>query len=381
MSRILVIDDEEEFRQVMALTLQRKGFEISQAPNGQRGAELARRDLPDLILCDLNMAPLDGYATLEALRRDPVTATIPFILMTGMGDSDTMRKGMDLGADDFLEKPFNAEKLHRAVNARIRKQQTLRQSAEKKLADLRANLALALPHELMTPLNGIFGLAQLLSTEAETLTPAEVAEFGTTILQSAERLQRIVQNFLLYGQLEVLAADPNCATTLGETRTGHPARLIEDRARHHANLTGRAADLQLALSDSPVAIAPDLFTKLADELIDNAFKFSIAGQPVLITSEFTSRKFTLSVTDGGAGMSPEQVAGLGAGTQFDRQKKEQQGTGFGLAIARRIVELHGGHCFIQSQHGHGTTVTASLPIPFDGPAGLPQTRPGALLAP
>src|SRR6185295_12086564 len=194
-----VIDDEEVFRHVTALTLQRKGFEITEAPNGQQGAELARRDLPDLILCDLNMEPLDGYATLETLRRDPVTATIPFILMTGMGGGNTMRKGMDLGADDFLEKPFNAEKLHRAVNARIRKQQTLRQSAEKKLADLRANLALALPHEMMTPLNGIFGLAQLLSTEAETLTRAEVAEFGTTILQSAERLYSTVQNFLLYG--------------------------------------------------------------------------------------------------------------------------------------------------------------------------------------
>jgi signal transduction histidine kinase len=118
----------------------------------------------------------------------------------------------------------------------------------------------------------------------------------------------------------------------------------------------------MALTDTPLPLAPDLFMKLADELIDNAFKFSTAGQPVLITSEITAGKFTLSVTDGGAGMSPEQVASLGAGTQFDREKKEQQGTGFGLAIARSIVKLHGGHCSIQSQQNSGTTVTVNFPI-------------------
>ena len=149
MSRILLIDDEELFRQVTALALQHRGFEISEARGGEQGAEMARRELPDLVLCDLHMQPVDGYATLHALREDPATATIPFILMTGMGDRTTMRHGMEQGADDFLEKPFNPDQLFKAVNARLQKQQTLRQSAEKKLADLRANLTLALPHEMI----------------------------------------------------------------------------------------------------------------------------------------------------------------------------------------------------------------------------------------
>jgi signal transduction histidine kinase len=363
MSRILVIDDEEVFRQVMVLTLRRKGFEISEAPDGEQGAELAHRQLPDLILCDLNMEPIDGYATLERLRNDPATATIPFILMTGMGDRDTMRQGMDLGADDFLEKPFKPEQLFKAVSARINKQQTLRQSAEKKLADLRANLTLALPHEMITPLNGIFGLAQLLSTEAETLKPAEVAEFGATILQSAERLHRTVQNFLLYGQLEMQAADPQSASALRAKQTDGLGAVLEERARHHAQRAGRAADLQVAVTDGRAAIAQDLFTKMADELIDNAFKFSRAGQAVSVSSAMANGGFTFSIADSGAGMSPEQIASVGAGTQFDRQKKEQQGAGLGLAIAGRIVELHGGNFSVQSQPGAGTTVTVSLPPP------------------
>ena len=138
-------------------------------------------------------------------------------------------------------------------------------------------------------------------------------------------------------------------------------RLLDERARHYAARAGRAADLKLALTDGHAGIAQDLFTKLADELIDNAFKFSNAGQPVHVTSATTDGKFTLAITDVGSGLSAEQIASLGAGTQFDRPKKEQQGAGFGLAITRRIVELHGGSFTVQSEPGSGTTVIVSLP--------------------
>ena len=362
MQRILVIDDEELFRQTTAFALQRKGFETHEAGDGVEGAEVARQILPDLIICDVNMNRMDGFALLETLRQEPATAAIPFILMTGMGDAETMRKGMNLGADDYLSKPFTAPQLFSAVEARLKKNQMLRHNAEKKLADLRVNLSLALPHEMITPLNGIFGLAQILSSAADTLTPAEIAEFGTTILQSAERLHRTVQNFLLFGQLEMQTSDPESIAALRSRQTPQVRSVIEARARHVAAGAARAADLQLETADGAVAVAQDLFTKLLDELIDNAFKFSVAGTTVRVGGAMAADGYSIIVADRGHGMSAEQIAGIGAYAQFNRRTHEQQGSGLGLAIARRIVELHGGMFSVQSRPSEGTTVTIKLPV-------------------
>ncbi len=361
MQKILVIDDEEIFRQATACALQRKGFETHEASDGQEGAEAARRLLPDLIICDVNMDRMDGYALLESLRQEPSTAAIPFILMTGMGDVTSMRRGMNLGADDYLQKPFTAPQLFSAVEARLKQQQALRKNAEKKLADLRANLSLALPHEMITPLNGIFGLAQILSSDAESLTAAEVAEFGTNILQSAERLHRTVQNFLLYGQLELQASDPASITAMREKRTDQMRMLMEARALHVATNVHRSADLQLEVADATVNLAQDLCTKLVDELVGNALKFSPAGSPVRVTASLKEGQYVIAISDRGQGMDAGQIAAIGAYAQFNRHTQEQQGSGLGLAIVKRILELHGGSFGIQSTMGGGTTVSATIP--------------------
>ena len=91
MSKILIIDDEEWLREMVNLALRQKGFEVIEAQNGGKGIELARKELPDLILCDVNMEKVNGYATLSSLRNEPSTASIPFILMTGLADHAGMR--------------------------------------------------------------------------------------------------------------------------------------------------------------------------------------------------------------------------------------------------------------------------------------------------
>ena len=361
MQRILVIDDEELFRQTTAFALQRKGFETLEAGDGVEGAEIARRSLPDLIICDVNMERMDGYALLEQLRQQPSTASIPFILMTGMSDAGSMRKGMDLGADDYLAKPFTAPQLFSTIEARLKKNQLLRINAEKKLAELRINLSLALPHEMITPLNGIFGLAQVLAQDAESLSAADVAEFGNNILQSAERLHRTVQNFLLYGQLEMQAGDPEYLVSLREKSTCQLQAIIESRARYFTDQTGRVSDIQLQVNDGTVAMAQELFTKLVDELIDNALKFSKEGSRVRVEGSQGKGEYLFSVADKGHGMTPEQISNIGAYSQFNRKTREQQGSGLGLAIVRRIAEQHGGQFDINSSFGEGTTVSLRLP--------------------
>src|SRR5947208_8353404 len=125
LQKILVIDDEIHFRETLRGALSSRGFEAFGADNGTRGVQLARALLPDLIISDVNMEAVDGYDVLRALRNDPLTATIPFILMTGNADELGMRKGMEEGADDYLAKPFTLEAFLAAVEARLKKQKNL----------------------------------------------------------------------------------------------------------------------------------------------------------------------------------------------------------------------------------------------------------------
>src|SRR6266571_2869199 len=208
MKKILVIDDEAWLREMVQMALRQRDYEVIEAENGAVGLEKARKDLPDLILCDVNMGKMDGYATLSSLRNEATTATIPFILMTGLADNAGMRHGMELGADDYLPKPFTIDALYAAVEARLKKVQTVRKEAEKKLADLRDNISMMLPHELRTPLNGILAYGEILATDSATLPASEVAEMGQVIHDSGKRLERLIENFLIYAQLELLGTDP-----------------------------------------------------------------------------------------------------------------------------------------------------------------------------
>jgi signal transduction histidine kinase len=361
MKKILVIDDEEWLREMVHLALSQKGYEVIEAGNGVVGVEVARRDLPDLILCDVNMEKMDGYLTLSSLRGEASTASIPFILMTGLADNAGMRHGMELGADDYLPKPFTIEALYAAVEARLKKATTIRQEAEKKLADLRDNISMMLPHEMRTPLNGILAFGEILANEAATLPPEEVADMGRTIHDSGKRLERSIENFLIYSQLELLRADPQKINALRLKRTDGPAAVIERHARTQADLARRPADLALELANKPAPISEEYLGKIVDELVQNAFKFSSAGARVRVALAESPNGLALTVADQGRGFSTDQITKVGAYMQFDRKMQEQQGLGLGLIIAKRLTELHGGTLAIQSEAGAATTVTVKLP--------------------
>jgi len=361
MKRILVIDDEEWLREMVHMALTQKGYDVVEAENGVAGIEIARKELPDLILCDVNMEKVDGYLTLSALRNEPTTAAIPFILMTGLADNAGMRHGMELGADDYLPKPFTIDELFAAVETRLKKAQALRQEAEKALADLRVNISMMLPHELRTPLNGILAYGEILAAEAGTLPAKEVAEMGQVIHDSGKRLERLIENFLIYAQIELLGADPQKVSALRQRQTQATAKLIEERARAQASAAGRADDLVLDLADQPMPMSEDNLVKVVDELVQNAFKFSDPGKRVSVTLSGLPNGVMLSVTDQGRGFSTEHIRKVGAYMQFDRKIQEQQGLGLGLVIAKRLTELHGGTLSIQSDRGNSTTVTVKLP--------------------
>ena len=123
MAEILVIDDEAPIRLNLQLMLKKEGHSVRAAANGKAGLEEITKKRPQLVLCDVMMPELDGFGVLEAVRADPALADIPFIFLTALDSRASMRRGMNLGADDYLNKPFTREELLDAVNTRLKKHQ------------------------------------------------------------------------------------------------------------------------------------------------------------------------------------------------------------------------------------------------------------------
>ena len=362
MKKVLVIDDTPEIRMIISETLNMFGFSTLAAEDGETGIKLAHQEMPDLIICDINMPKLDGYSTLTSMRQNSATATIPFIFLSGVTDKINMRRGMEMGADDYLTKPFTPKELLAAVNTRLSKQAELQRQSESRLNELRGNISLALPHELRTPLNGILGLAGLLIDDCAAMPREEVLESARFIQESALRLHRLIENFLVYSQIELLASEKKTIDLGGAFSPVAVSNIVPTVARGIAARHKREGDLSLDVGSTRVLLPEENLKKITEELVDNAFKFSSRGQPVLVASEGSDHTFLLIVTDRGRGMTPEQINRVGPHIQFERKTFEQQGAGLGLIIAKRLTELLGGRLRIESKPDEETTVKVSFPM-------------------
>lgn len=362
MKKILVIEDDRSVRENLLDFLDAKNFETFAAGNGKTGVELALVHQPDLIICDVMMPELDGFGVLTALRKEPATATIPFIFLTAMTEKTDLRQGMSLGADDYLTKPFTGGELLDAISARLEKQAAIEQQQAQKLDQLRTSITLSLPIELRSPLNNILGFSQLLMEESTSPERQDIREMSEVIHKSAERLERLIQNFLLYAELEVIATNPERIEALRSSQVSSATSVIAQIINHLAKRVGREADLQLELQDSSVQIAQVRLEKIVEELLDNAFKYSTPGTPIRVVGTPVGQFFVLSITDRGRGMSAAQIAEIGAYQQFERKLYEQQGSGLGLIISKRLAQLLGGQLTIESTPGKETTVKVFLPI-------------------
>jgi len=360
-SKILIIEDNEIMRYNLLELLEAEEFEAIGAENGKMGVELALKDPPDVILCDVMMPELDGYGVLQSLRSHPQTATIPLIFMTAKADRVDIRQGMEQGADDYLTKPYTPDEVLKAIGTQLKKQEAIDSSAQLKLEELRNNIVHSLPHELRTPLNGILGFSELIVYKCDRLNLPDIREMAEGIRRSGERLNRLIQNFLLYAELELLASNPEEVKLLRSQQVESTKSLITDRILIKAQTANRSGDLQLDMEDSPAKISDLMLNKIIEELIENALKFSKEGTQICVSTRCKNNQLILEMINQGRGMTPEQIAKLGAYMQFERRLYEQQGTGLGLSIVKRIVELHAGQLMIESIPGQQTTVRVILP--------------------
>jgi len=139
-SKILVIEDEQEMREIIQGILEKNNFEVVLGENGEDGLELAKQQIPDLILCDISMPKKNGFQVLEEIRNLDLLKATPFIFLTGKSDRNDFRKGMNLSADDYVTKPFRKSELLDAINARLSRTQQIYNSKNLKLRELEENM-------------------------------------------------------------------------------------------------------------------------------------------------------------------------------------------------------------------------------------------------
>ena len=362
MPKILVIDDEEPFRASLMAILEQKGFEVFQAASGAIGVQLARTHLPDVILCDVNMTGVGGNLTLYALRRDPQIASIPFILMSGYLSSGETPPGIERGADGFLSKPFNTEKLLATIHGCLSKREQAPVVARDSSDGSLGLASLDSSSGLLVTLSRILDITQLIGNTGRPLQPKEIIQLAGQAHEAAAHLHRRIENCLLYAEIERLASDWQQVASLQEHRAGI-LEVVEPVARQKARTLNRTADLSLEIDDALAAISADSLKKILEELLDNAFRYSRPGSAIHLKSAVGADHVGLSIIDQGCGMTPELVAQAGGPVPLDQVLLAQQGSGLGLAIARRLTELHRGTFIVQSEPERGTTVMVNMTKP------------------
>jgi signal transduction histidine kinase len=361
---ILVVDDDSAIRDIVSYVLREEGFAVIQAANGEAALSLMQQSQPDLILSDVTMPGMDGFEFYRKVRATAKWFHIPFIFLSARGLRSEVRQGMDLGADDYLAKPFEAEELVSAVRVRLTRAAETQTSISRASGDLRDTIMRTLPHEFRTPLSLIVGYADLLETDTQQ-TSEQFHDFLQGLRTGVTRLNNLVEDFLLLNKLEAGSLTKDSQGMSMEI--DEPDQLVRRVIAEFAEKS-RAANVQVALqAGAPgVTVVGDILhiSGIVGRLLDNAIKFSKkSGGHVWLTTRHEEGYWVLEVADEGIGMRPEAAEGIfEAFRQIDRLKMEQQGAGLGLAIVRGLVQLYNGTIDVESELGQGSKFTVWLPV-------------------
>jgi DNA-binding response OmpR family regulator len=358
--KILVIDDDEAVRGSLRAILEFDGLVVEAAEDGEKALKIAVEFEPDLIICDVKMPGLSGHDVVRELRRMPQTAATPVMMLTASHDMDIMRKSMDLGADDYLTKPFTRTGLLKAIKTRMNRAMSIGEKAQLKVDEFLSSISATVPHELRTPLASIIGYSEFISNYSETISVEDILDMVKSIHSSGLRLHDTIEKFILFSRLSMLSASPGAAEALrgGRCSSSNALSQVLKRAQW---LPDRFEDLVLCDTDIAFPMEEYHLYRAIEELLCNAVKFSEPGTPVTLAFESDGSVSSVRVTNFGRGMTPQQVELISAFKQFDRERFEQQGLGLGLVTLRMLADLYDGDLDIISELGGSTEVTFSVP--------------------
>jgi len=363
-SKILVIEDEQFIRENIQELLEACGYNVHTASNGKEGVLEAIDFKPHLIVCDVMMPKMDGFKVLEYIRKTSAIQNTPFIFLTAKVDKRDVRQGMELGADDFITKPFTTKELTHAIESRLKRYDAINTQYSKVKHELDTNVFATYYHEFNTPLHGIVGGLNLLINAGNSFNEKQVHDLHISILKSAVRLNHSLANLMLYEEIKRAEVYPEQLHmfTNGQTAGNWPKQVEDELADRVKEIYDRADDLVVNLEAADINISTDYLMRLIVEISDNAFKFSKIGQPVEVIGKKEGNSYVTTITDHGNGFPISTIKDIGAFKQFNRRKYEQQGLGIGLHLVKQLIEYNNGELQIHSREGNGTTVIVKLPL-------------------
>jgi signal transduction histidine kinase len=382
---ILVVDDTPDNLALMS-NLLKDEYKVKIASTGEKALQITLSDSPpDLILLDIMMPDIDGYEVCRRIKFDANTMNIPVIFLTAKVEVEDEKKGLDLGAVDYITKPISPP----IVMARVKSHLALRAKnieleMAKAVAD-KANLAKSeflssMSHELRSPLNAILGFAQLMDSESPPPPPNQ-KESLTNILQAGWHLLKLINEILDLAKVESgqvpMSAEP---VSLEEV-------MLECQNMISPQAQQRGIKLSLPTFENAQFVHADRtrLKQIIINLLSNAIKYnSVLGTVSISCNTSTQGRVRISVKDTGLGLSPEQVAQLFQPfNRLGRDVAGEEGTGIGLVVAKRLVEMMGGFIGVESELGVGSTfwfelITVDRPIlslSNTGATALDKTRP------
>lgn len=356
--KILVIEDQEDIRDTLRDMLELHGHEVLLASDGVEGVAMASL-VPDFILCDIAMPRLDGFGVLQAVRKVPATAEVPFVFLTAKAERTDLREGMSLGADDYITKPFTEREVLDTIAARTRRGRGVREKIASLQAEKQRESSAHWSHELLTPLNAILGCLSILDQEADSISPQDLREVLATLRAGAEQQERLAWKLIRYFELEQVKA----GSVSLQARSCRVDPLASKAAETVAKAESRAQDLVCSIEPAELRSNPDFLAAAVGELVENACRFSDEGSPIVLHGYIRAGEYVIQVDDAGPGLSPEQCAVTAAFVQFRHRSREVRGLGLGLSIVRSVAAIAGGQLRLGSKPV-GSGLRAELVMPL-----------------
>ncbi len=376
---ILIVDDTPANLQFLAGMLKKQGHKVRPVPGGKLALEAARRELPDLILLDINMPEMDGYEVCKELKANPLLAEIPVIFISANTETTDKVKAFAIGGVDYVTKPFQFEEVDARVRVHLeirRQKRALQENydALKKLEELRDNLTHMIVHDMRSPLMGISICFKNLGRDAGKKLNTQEKEYITGGMESCSRLVEMVTSLLDVSKMEA-----------GKMALNLVKSNIGTLAAEAIKSLGSFADAAPVLFDKPAtAILIDcdanLIRRVIANLVGNSVKFTPKDGQVDVSIKNSGPEIKVTVADNGLGISPEYHAKIFEkfGQVEIRQEGKMCSTGLGLTFCKLAVETHGGRIGVESPSigpragadGKGSNFWFTLPAlsPVEGPA-------------
>jgi two-component system, sensor histidine kinase and response regulator len=365
---ILLVEDDNALLRGVTDLLEMAGYDVSQATDGVAALDMMdeMRYPPDLIVSDIGMPHMDGFQFLGTVRSRAKWLSIPFIFMSAKDEKEDIRTGKLRGADDYVTKPFEFRDLLISVQSALNRREQISAIQASEMETLRHQILKVLNHEFRTPLSYIVAYADLMANSPSFKHSAELRQYIDGIMEGSERLTKLIESFLVLAELE-----SGMGARIFEARRAliDDLRSVVDTAidlvRERA--AARSITMRIVAEDKGPALMGDVaYLELAiRHLLDNAIKFSPKDKPSTVTISLLADEdmVAIAVCDEGQGIpASEQRHLFETFYQIDRDHNEQQGTGAGLAIARHVAHLHGGHIALESEQGKGSCFLLKLPI-------------------